>query len=212
MVKSMSIPLKIGKAAQNKQKKRDALLRSAYELFTTVGYHKTTIMEIAIRAGVAKGTFYLYFHDKEAIRNALIIQKSRELLMEAVDALHRRSASEMDFADKLIYVSDYIITRLSKNIALLQFISKNLSWGMFMNSGGGNDPDAMAFHDFIAGLLTEDGVQLENPELLIYTTLELINSTCYHVILNGEPATYSEYKPYLYHCVRLLVEDAVVKD
>ena len=72
------------KVEQNKMLKKEALLESAYELFTTLGFHKTSISDIASGAGVAKGTFYLYFRDKSAIRNELIAQKSSRLFLRCV--------------------------------------------------------------------------------------------------------------------------------
>ena len=56
-----------GKAEANKKMKKDALLKTAFELFTDQGIHDTTISNIAEKAGVAKGTFYLYFKDKHDI-------------------------------------------------------------------------------------------------------------------------------------------------
>ena len=60
----------MGKLESNKKKKEDALYNTAFELFTTKGTNKTTISDIVEKAGVAKGTFYLYFKDKYDIRNA----------------------------------------------------------------------------------------------------------------------------------------------
>ena len=54
----------MGKLESNKKKKEDALYNTAFELFTTKGTNKTTISDIVEKAGVAKGTFYLYFKDK----------------------------------------------------------------------------------------------------------------------------------------------------
>ena len=54
----------MGKAAENKQQKLEALYENAYELFLNHGIEKTSISDIAKKAGVAKGTFYLYFTDK----------------------------------------------------------------------------------------------------------------------------------------------------
>ncbi len=62
----------------NKKKKQDALLNTAYQLFTKKGFHKTSISDIAKEAGVAKGTFYLYFKDKLDLRYKLIAKKSKE--------------------------------------------------------------------------------------------------------------------------------------
>ena len=53
----------IGKLEHNKKVKKDALFNTAFELFTTKGIAKTTISDIVEKAGVAKGTFYLYFKD-----------------------------------------------------------------------------------------------------------------------------------------------------
>ena len=54
-----------------KDDKRDRLLRAALELIPQLGLHNTPISAIAERAGVAKGTPYLYFDSKEALIDAL---------------------------------------------------------------------------------------------------------------------------------------------
>ena len=51
----------MGKVDKNKQQKRTSLLETAFSLFTSRGIHNTSISDIVERAGVAKGTFYLYF-------------------------------------------------------------------------------------------------------------------------------------------------------
>ena len=52
--------------------KRAALLRAARDVLVEEGYHHAKIDEIAQRAGVAKGTYYLYFKDKRAIFAELV--------------------------------------------------------------------------------------------------------------------------------------------
>ena len=69
----------MGKLELNKKRKKSALYNTAFELFTTKGLAKTTISDIVENAGVAKGTFYLYFKDKYDIRNKLISHKAGEL-------------------------------------------------------------------------------------------------------------------------------------
>ena len=69
----------MGKLESNKKKKEDALYNTAFELFTTKGTNKTTISDIVEKAGVAKGTFYLYFKDKYDIRNKLASSKTQDL-------------------------------------------------------------------------------------------------------------------------------------
>ena len=77
----------MGKLELNKKRKKSALYNTAFELFTTKGLAKTTISDIVENAGVAKGTFYLYFKDKYDIRNKLISHKAGELFSEARNAL-----------------------------------------------------------------------------------------------------------------------------
>ena len=59
----------MGKIDNNKKYKKETLLNTAFDLFTTKGINKTSISDIVDNAGVAKGTFYLYFSDKYDIRN-----------------------------------------------------------------------------------------------------------------------------------------------
>ena len=47
------------------REKRDRVLKAATRLFAKRGYERTDMAEIARRAGVAKGSLYNYFHDKE---------------------------------------------------------------------------------------------------------------------------------------------------
>jgi TetR/AcrR family transcriptional regulator, repressor of fatR-cypB operon len=51
--------------------KRTLLLDAALGLFETRGFDGVAVPEIAKAAGVATGTVYVYFHDKEALVNAL---------------------------------------------------------------------------------------------------------------------------------------------
>ena len=46
-------------------KTREKLVSAAMELFARKGFDKTTVDEIVAKAGVAKGTFYLYFKSKD---------------------------------------------------------------------------------------------------------------------------------------------------
>lgn len=69
----------MGKVEHNKRQKRDSLLDSAFSLFINNGFTKTSISDIVKQAGVAKGTFYLYFRDKYDIRNHLIASKANQV-------------------------------------------------------------------------------------------------------------------------------------
>ena len=119
----------MGKLETNKKVKKNALLQNAFELFTDKGFAKTTISDIVSRAGLAKGTFYLYFKDKYDLRDKLIVYKAGQLFCDAYKALVNQPMN--GFEQELLFVADYIIERLKKDHSLLQFLAKNLSWEFF---------------------------------------------------------------------------------
>jgi AcrR family transcriptional regulator len=49
------------------EERQEAILRAALEVFSENGFAATRLEDIAYRAGVAKGTLYLYFPDKETL-------------------------------------------------------------------------------------------------------------------------------------------------
>ncbi|MBQ8304911.1 MAG: TetR/AcrR family transcriptional regulator [Blautia sp.] len=191
----------MGKLELNKKKKKDALYSTAFELFTTRGLAKTTISDIVEKAGVAKGTFYLYFKDKYDIRNKLISHKTGELFYKAYQAVMETDLT--GFEPRLFFLIDYILDALAKDKALLLFISKNLSWGMFRGAFDEKLPDdGPQMYSLIEQLMADSGFSGEKTELMLFTIIELVGSTCHSCILYQQPMPMEEYKPYLYEAIR----------
>lgn len=61
----------MGRREDNKRAKRASLIDAGRWAFAHDGYDRATIEHIAREAGVARGTFYLYFPDKLAILKAI---------------------------------------------------------------------------------------------------------------------------------------------
>lgn len=57
---------------KTKSERRRELLDAAREVFVEKGFGAASIDDIVARAGVARGTFYLYFQDKRAVFEALV--------------------------------------------------------------------------------------------------------------------------------------------
>lgn len=47
--------------------KKQELLNEAMQLFSSKGFHQTSVQEIAASAGISKGAFYKHFHSKEQL-------------------------------------------------------------------------------------------------------------------------------------------------
>jgi AcrR family transcriptional regulator len=68
---------------------RARLLEAAEEVFTDLGYHDASIVKIAEAAGVAPGTFYLYFAGKQEIFDELVEDLNRRVRRAMTDAASR---------------------------------------------------------------------------------------------------------------------------
>jgi len=55
-----------------KKNKREKILKAAISSFAQKGYHDTSISKIINKAGIARGTFYLYFENKRQIFDSIL--------------------------------------------------------------------------------------------------------------------------------------------
>lgn len=194
----------MGKVDENKRQKKEALFNTAYDLFMQKGFNSTTISDIVERAGVAKGTFYLYFKDKYDLKNKLIVHKTKELFDNADKAVRKANLHRLE--DIFIFIIDHILNELVKNQALLHFISKNLVMGALRSTlltGEANSSDI--YERFIA-FVEQDENKYKDVDVMLFTIVELAGSTAYNSILYKEPLPIEEYKPFLYRCVRLIIK------
>jgi AcrR family transcriptional regulator len=60
------------RAAQRRTLRRAEVLRAARKVFSLRGYHDGSVSDIIEEAGVARGTFYLYFTNKRAVFDELL--------------------------------------------------------------------------------------------------------------------------------------------
>lgn len=202
----------MGKAEENKQHKRIALLDAAFELFTDRGVNKTSIADISERAGIAKGTFYLYFKDKYDIRDKLTAHKSGIIFTKAMEALRESGLSEQSggldyFKKTFIFIADNIIRQFCEDKALLTFISKNLSWAIFKKAlSVTSDNEAFDFRKVYYSLIEEASVSFAAPEIMLFMIVELISSTCYSSILFNDPTDIGSLKPHLFNAICHIID------
>ena len=194
----------MGKVDANKLQKESSLLKTAFEFFTTKGFSKTSITDIVSKAGVAKGTFYLYFKDKYDIRNRLISHKSSQLFKNALDKLE--GSPELPFEERLLAILDNIIDQLTSDRSLLTFISKNLSWGIFKSALTSHRlTDDVDFGEVYQKMISDAPYELKDPEIMLFMIIELVSATCYSAILYSDPCDMDKLKPYLYDTIKLII-------
>lgn len=195
----------MGKIKEKQQQKRQMLLETAFHLFTSKGINETTIQDIAREAGVAKGTFYLYFKDKYDLIEKLRARKAAKLFEEAVR--FSRSQEYENFTEQFLIIVDYIIDELTENRDLLKFIYKNLSMGgINMRLEGEEDIySPISIFEMFEERAIDEHLHLENPKAVFFMIIELVSSTCYTSILFNLPLPIEDYKPYLYEAIKKLL-------
>ena len=184
-----------------KERKRQSLLVAAYGLFTEKGVAKTSVDEIVRRANVAKGTFYLYFQDKDQLLQQLVYDISARVLEEAYAWLEERRTP--DFVENVLLMLDYIIEYFKRNKLVLRLVERNFSWPMVARQmSERSDP---LWDRLMSDLERSPQASRYSEEELfriIFVIVEMVGSVCYSSIIEGKPDTIDNMKPVLYGIVR----------
>jgi AcrR family transcriptional regulator len=99
--------------------RREAILAAALDEFSARGFEAARLDDVAKRAGVAKGTIYLYFADKETLFQELV----RSMLTPLIGHFETLATVDMPFsvlAERLVeVVSDELIGSRRKDVIRL---------------------------------------------------------------------------------------------
>lgn len=192
------------KVLMNKNEKRRRIEEAALRLFAKEDFNRISIDQIVQDAHVAKGTFYLYFHDKVQLINHLIVKKSSSIIDEAL--MKAKEEQIDDKIEELIFLVDYVIEFFKANPSSIKMIQKNLSWSVI---GGklGDDEYEVVNHlkDFLSYLISL-GYQEQEAYQLIFMILELVSTVCYSSIVLKQPDSIDNLKPMLYTTIRKMIK------
>ena len=96
---------------------------------------------------------------------------------------------------------------------MLNFISKNLSWGIFKNamaSYSPSDENEVSVLECYMNMINNYDRKFKSPEVMLFLIVELVGSTCYSAILYNEPLPIDDLKPYLYSTIRNIIKDNII--
>ena len=91
-----SLPDVHARRARRKDARPGELLAAALDLFVEKGFAATRVEEVAQRAGVSKGTLFLYFPSKEELFKAVVRQNISGRFAEWSDEIDRFEGSAQD--------------------------------------------------------------------------------------------------------------------
>lgn len=201
------------KAEKNKQQKYTALLESSYNLFLSKGFEATTIAEISKSAGVAKGTFYLYFKDKNEIRDQLIFDKFKDLFQETI-ARMIDSEKDLAFEDEVIFFINHIVDTICEDRRLVDFVYKNLTWPIIKKAVTGyGDPDKQTeMTTYLEELLEIENVRFRDFEIMIYLIIQTVASVTINCLTYSDPVSIEDMKPHLYKTIKLIIKEYLIEE
>ena len=193
------------KVLLNKSEKKKRIEEAALALFSCNEVHQISIDQIAQKARVAKGTFYLYFHDKVQLINHLIVKESSSIINDALlEAKRQRIA---DNIDELLFLIDHVIAYFCRHPEVIKLIQKNLSWNLVGGKLKEDDNYEVAVHmnsycDFLVTL----GYTRSEAYQLLFMILELVSTLCYTAIVLHQPDDIEQLKPMLFTTIRKMIE------
>ncbi|WP_284078932.1 TetR/AcrR family transcriptional regulator [Herbaspirillum aquaticum] len=98
----MSASAKEPRWERRKQDRPQELLAAALDLFVERGYAATRLEDVATRAGVSKGTLYLYFDGKESLFKSVVRTNVLPLLDQAEARIEGHAGSSAELLRDLI--------------------------------------------------------------------------------------------------------------
>ncbi|MBX3186617.1 MAG: TetR/AcrR family transcriptional regulator [Labilithrix sp.] len=170
----------------DKAERRQQILSNAREVFAKRGYHAAKIDDIVAAAGVARGTFYLYFEDKRAIFEEIVDQTFARLgaAVMRVDTEH----PSRTVADQVEENIRRIVHALLEDPATTKIL---LSDAVGLDAAF--DQKLISFYESVAKLLDEslvDGqergiVAPGDARFFAMMTLGAVKEIMYQVVMRG---------------------------
>jgi len=83
----------------------ESIKTAARDLFRRYGYHKTSVVEIAKKAKIAKATIYKYFESKEILLHTILMDYIRNSVHELINNAPEELSEEAYLSDLILKTS-----------------------------------------------------------------------------------------------------------
>ncbi len=182
-----------GLIARKKEDKRNRLLDAAYTLFIEKGVSSTTIAEICTEASIAKGTFYLYFKDKEDILRTLTKRISLNILKTTYNQV---KDTNLKFEEKIVSMAEHLLDLFQSDKDMLIVLKKDFIWPI-------SEEEFLLTSDETLSSIRHDIEEyaklssLTEHQILarLYALISMLCSISYSSIIDQFPDTIDSLKP-----------------
>jgi AcrR family transcriptional regulator len=157
--------------ARQKAATRDGLKAAARACFAERGYAATQIGDIARRAGVAHGTFYVHFPGKEQLTDELLAEFNQALLAR-LEQVWARSEGE-PLPDRVRRLADACLERWGRERELLAAVAERAgaTTALATLKDGVSPPVAGFLLDRLRAVVEASGGSLDDAELIVQALL-----------------------------------------
>ena len=94
---------------ESSQRRRQAILDAALECFSSIGYDRTTLADVRMRAGASTGSIYHHFGSKERIAAELYLEGVRQTQDAGLAALLRTRTARTGVAAQVASYIDWVV-------------------------------------------------------------------------------------------------------
>jgi len=176
------------------EQRRAEILDAALKLFSSKGFHETTMEEVAHAAGVAKGTIYLYFPSKEHVLLALkrdfmmgLTTAVADIVAEAIEQLE--AGKELDYRDIIDDIFDAVVDYHTKRHEAVEVVVRQSPSPDLMREALDLERDYLALVASAFRTGAEYGlVHTEDPEMTAHLVTAAIRDNIASSLCYEEPA------------------------
>lgn len=187
---------------ENKKAKRLRILEAAFGLFTDKSVYTTAIDEVVKKAGVAKGTFYLYFKDKYDLLEQIVIHKTANVVQGATECIKKLSG--VSITEKVVVFADYLLDYLNENKKFAMLINHNLTSFYKALLRVDNEDFTSVVNEF-AKVCEEKGYSEETASKLMFIIFNIVGSVGCSAVISEKPYSVEEIRPTIHMSVRKLL-------
>lgn len=129
--------------------KRKEIISAAIEVFARKGYNKANIMEVAAKAGVATGTVYLYFKNKDD----LLLQSMKTMMDGNLAEIKKKLVTEQKSIDKLFMFFYHHIEVFTRKPSMARFLVVELRQSEEFYKRYPSYNPYLEYHDYVQELV-----------------------------------------------------------
>lgn len=186
--------------------KKALIMDAAVRVFEEKGLEKTSVRDIMKEAGFGLGTFYLYYDDKNDLKERMVL----DMAMDIIYCAEERVTGE-DLNDRFISFVDYIMDYLIAHPFELDLLSKNITWALYADIE--NDQrlsDADSTLKFMLNryqnLFSANYSEAQQLYILAMT-FEIVISTCRSALMDESNLTIDQMKPVLFAVIKKIFKN-----